>query len=61
MDLFADGGIRVSGENRFEISPVVGGSLTHASLSYRRIYGRVFFFGVRAPKRPKAVEKGRKK
>ena len=34
-------GIKVAGENRFEISPCVGGSLTYASLAYRSVYGRV--------------------
>lgn len=34
-------GIRVSGENRFTVSPVPGGSLTEASASYKSIYGRI--------------------
>lgn len=34
-------GIRISGENRFEISPLVGGSLTHAACTYKSIYGTV--------------------
>lgn len=34
-------GIQVAGENRFVISPCVGGTLTHASLSYRSVYGKV--------------------
>lgn len=34
-------GIRVTGENSFEISPIPGGTLTFASASYRSIYGEV--------------------
>ncbi len=34
-------GIRVAGENRFEIVPIPGGSLTHAEASYRSLYGTV--------------------
>jgi len=34
-------GIRVTSENRFEIRPTPGGSLTHASASYRSPYGEV--------------------
>ena len=34
-------GIQVSGENRFEIVPTPGGSLTHAEASYRSLYGTV--------------------
>lgn len=34
-------GIQVRGENCFVIAPIVGGSLTRASLSYRSIYGKV--------------------
>ena len=34
-------GIRVAGENRFEIAPVPGGSLTEASLEYQSLYGKV--------------------
>ena len=35
-------GIRVVGENRFEIKPVVGGSITFAKGSYQSIYGKVY-------------------
>ena len=34
-------GIRVAGENRFDISPVPGGTLRSASLTYRSVYGSV--------------------
>ena len=34
-------GIRVTGENTFEIKPVPGGSLTYANASYRSAYGEV--------------------
>lgn len=34
-------GVRVAGENRFEIRPVPGGTLTHASATYLSAYGRV--------------------
>ncbi len=34
-------GIRIVGENRFEIAPVPGGSLTQASLEYQSLYGKV--------------------
>jgi flavodoxin len=32
-------GIRIKGENRFEIAPHPGGTLTHASAAYTSIYG----------------------
>lgn len=31
----------MAGENRFEIAPVPGGSLTEASLEYQSLYGKV--------------------
>ena len=34
-------GVKVSGERSFTIAPKVGGTLTHASLSYDSVYGRV--------------------
>ena len=34
-------GIRIKGENRFEIAPHPGGTLTHASAAYTSIYGKV--------------------
>ncbi|MGN1234470.1 MAG: family 78 glycoside hydrolase catalytic domain, partial [Christensenellaceae bacterium] len=34
-------GIRVAGENRFVIKPVIGGTLTYARGSYRSVYGLV--------------------
>lgn len=34
-------GIRVAGENRFEIAPCPGGSLTHAAFTYKSVYGEV--------------------
>lgn len=34
-------GIRVAGENRFEVAPVPGGSLEHASASHLSLYGLV--------------------
>lgn len=34
-------GIRVSGENRFTIAPVPGGTMTYAKAGYDSIYGRV--------------------
>lgn len=34
-------GVRMDGENRFVIAPVAGGSLTHASFTYRSVYGEV--------------------
>lgn len=34
-------GINVSGENRFEITPCVGGSITFASFAYDSLYGKV--------------------
>lgn len=34
-------GISVTGENRFEIAPRAGGTVTRASLSYRSVYGEV--------------------
>ena len=34
-------GIRVAGENRLEITPTPGGSLTRAGASYRSLYGEV--------------------
>lgn len=34
-------GIKVEGENHFAIAPVPGGSFTHASLTYKSIYGTV--------------------
>lgn len=34
-------GIRISGENRFIIRPIPGGTLTHASFTYHSIYGTV--------------------
>lgn len=34
-------GIRMDGENHFIIAPRPGGSLTHASLTYRSIYGEI--------------------
>jgi len=34
-------GIRITGENRFTIAPVPGGTLTHASASYTSPYGTV--------------------
>ncbi|MCI8713591.1 MAG: hypothetical protein HFH23_15300 [Ruminococcus sp.] len=34
-------GIRMRGENKFEIAPVPGGSLTEASLEYESLYGKV--------------------
>lgn len=34
-------GIRLTGERRFEVSPVPGGSLTHAEASWRSIYGEI--------------------
>ncbi len=40
--LFSDmGGIRISGENAFEIRPVPGGDLTYAQVAYDSPYGRV--------------------
>ena len=35
------GGIRVAGENYFEIKPVPGGSLSHAVVEYKSLYGKV--------------------
>lgn len=34
-------GVHVQGENHFTISPMPGGTLTHASFSYHSIFGRV--------------------
>ena len=34
-------GIKVSGENEFEISPKIGGDLTYAKASYLSVYGKV--------------------
>jgi len=34
-------GVQIAGENRYRIAPVPGGSFTHASFSYRSIYGTV--------------------
>ena len=34
-------GIRVEGENHFVITPVPGGTLTHAEASYQSLYGEV--------------------
>ena len=34
-------GISVAGENHFRIAPVPGGHFTHASLSYKSVYGKV--------------------
>ena len=34
-------GVRVDGENHFEILPCPGGSFTHASFTYQSIYGKV--------------------
>lgn len=34
-------GIRVSGENKFEIAPKIGGSIQNASLLFKTIYGEV--------------------
>lgn len=34
-------GIQITGENEFEISPVVGGHFTHAGCSYQSVYGLV--------------------
>ena len=34
-------GIRVAGENRFDIAPRPGGSFAHAALQYKSIYGEV--------------------
>ena len=34
-------GIQMSGENQFRIAPKPGGTLTHASLEYQSIYGKV--------------------
>ncbi|MBQ6503736.1 MAG: family 78 glycoside hydrolase catalytic domain [Flexilinea sp.] len=35
------GGIRVSGENHFDIRPIPGGTLNHAAVEYQSIYGKV--------------------
>lgn len=35
-------GIRVAGENRFEIAPQIGEILAYASLAYRSTHGAVF-------------------
>ncbi len=34
-------GIKVAGENRFAVSPVLGGTLTYAKASYDSPYGRI--------------------
>ena len=34
-------GIRIAGENRFQIAPVPGGSLTEVSMEYQSLYGKV--------------------
>ncbi|MGN1099954.1 MAG: family 78 glycoside hydrolase catalytic domain [Christensenellales bacterium] len=34
-------GIKVSGENKFTIKPMAGGTVTHAKASYQSIYGKV--------------------
>ena len=34
-------GIRIAGENRFDIVPLVGGSVTHAACSYKSVFGTV--------------------
>ena len=34
-------GVRVAGERSFRIAPKVGGTLTHAALSYDSVWGRV--------------------
>lgn len=33
--------VQLVGENKFEISPVVGGHFTHAGCSYQSVYGFV--------------------
>ena len=34
-------GIKIKGENEFEISPQIGGSLSYAKGSYQSVYGKV--------------------
>ncbi len=34
-------GIKITGENQFEIAPVPGGNLTEASLEYQSLYGKI--------------------
>ena len=34
-------GVRVTGENRFTVKPLPGGSLTHAEAGYTSVFGRI--------------------
>ena len=34
-------GINIKGENKFEISPIVGGTLSYTKGTYRSIYGKI--------------------
>lgn len=34
-------GINIKGENKFEISPIVGGTLNYAKCTYRSLYGKI--------------------